>query len=249
MRYTIWEIARAATAAPTFFAPMKLAEGTEVNLYIDGGFGAANPSLEGYKSVREASGREPRVVVSVGSGASRQREIQKTVIFRYTDLVNFPRRLGANAEKVHNALMKFELERSLDYYARLNVEEGLGDIKLDEWRGKRGRDTLSLIHEKTNEYLHLDSVRKSITETARALVETRRARASDPDLDQWERFCHGVEYVCPLVMCDDRGNIHRKRRELRRHLEDVHHTDSSEIETVLDQGKRFPLYDVNSKDE
>lgn len=236
MRYTIWEVARAANAASTYFAPMKLAEGTEVNLYLDGGFGATNPSLEGYKSVRQASGREPQIVVIVGSGASRQPEVQKTRVARYIEIV------FADAEKVHIALKR---ERSLDYYARLNVEVGLGD----EWKGKRGRDTLSLIYEKTNDYLRLDSVRKNIAETARALVETRRARASDPDLDQWERFCHGVEYVCPVVNCDDRDNIHRERRHLRRHLDDVHHTDTSEIETVLDRGKRFPLYELNSKDE
>ena len=245
MQYTIWEVARAATAAPTYFAPMKLVEGTETYLYLASEFRATNPSLEGNESVRQASGTEPRIVVSVGSGVKQLP--QRTGVARYIDTVGVTRRMVMNAEKAHQASMNLRLARLLDYYFRLNVEEGIGDIKLSEWRGKNGRDTLSLIHEKTNDYLHLDSVRKSLVETARALVETRRARASD--LDRWERFCHGVEYVCPIINCDDSGNTHRERRDLRRHLEDVHHTDSSEMETVLDQGKRFPLYDVNSKDD
>ncbi|KAL9063876.1 MAG: hypothetical protein Q9161_009226 [Pseudevernia consocians] len=230
-QYTIWEVVRAATAATTYFAPMNLGKGTEANEYIDAGFGAYNPSLEAYYSVRGVSGKAPQMVVSVGSGANRRLRPPKYV------------------DKAHLELRELESKKELNYYARLNVEEGIGDMKLDEWRGKYGTDTLTQIHAKTSDYLRSDSVKQSIVETARILVETRRARAFDPDSDHWERFCHGVEYVCTVIDCTDKGKTHRNRRDLRCHLEGVHHVPSSEIETVLDRGKRFPLYDVNSKAE
>ena len=246
-QYTIWEVVRAATAVPTYFAPMILGKGTEANEYIDAGFGAYNPSLEAYYSVRGVSGKAPQMVVSVGSGANRRLRPQSTSVT--TSRTSSTGLEAEYAERAHLELTELESKKELNYYARLNVEEGIGDMKLDEWRGKHGRDTLMQIVEKTEDYLRSDSVKKSIIETARILVETRRARAFDPDSDHWERFCHGVEYVCIVFNCTDKGKIHRKRRDLRCHLEDVHHIRSSEIETVLDRGKRFPLYDVNSKAE
>ena len=222
-QYKIWEVVRAATAAPTYFAPMNLGKGTEANEYIDAGFGTYNPSLEAYYSVRGVSGKAPQMVLSVGSGAHRRLRPQSTIVNTFrTSSTGFQAKY---ADKAHLELSELESKKELNYYARLNVEEGIGDMKLDEWQGKHGRDTLMQIVEKTEDYLRLHSVKKSIVETARILVETRRARAFDPDSDHWERFCHGVV------------------------KEDVHHIHSSEIETVLDRGKRFPLYDVNSKAE
>lgn len=117
-------------------------------------------------------------------------------------------------------------------------------MKMDEWKGRHGIDTLKFIHEQTEKYLHLDQVKNDIAEAARRLVEARRARAST---DHWERFCHGVEYVCTVIGCKD--NIHGDRTDLRLHLEDVHQIGSSRIETVLDRGKRFPLYAGKGKDD
>ena len=111
---------------------------------------------------------------------------------------------------------------------------------------KHVEETLEFIREKTRKYLDSDSVKQEITEAARVLVETRRTRAST---DHWEYFCHGVEYVCTMIRCPDSSSVYRKRDELRRHLEAVHRMEASTIETVLDQGKRFPLYETMSKDD
>ena len=157
----------------------------------------------------------------------------------------YPKSLGRSpafyyADTAHS-VMKSREDRA--YYSRLRVK-GLGGIKWDEWKGKHGIDTLKFIREQTERYLHLDQVKNDIAEAARRLVEARRARAST---DHWERFCHGVEYICTVIGCKD--NIHGDRTDLRRHLEDVHQIDSSIIETVLDRGKRVPLYAGKGKDD
>lgn len=198
--------------------------------YRDGGYGGfRNPTVEGYNSIRGTNGNDPGMVISLGSGAFPYPGRGPAGV---SNLLNRGRELGDDAEATH-AVMK-SLEKP--YYSRLNVQ-GFDGMKMDEWKGKHGNDTLKSIREQTERYLHLDQVRNDIAEAARRLVEARRARAST---DHWERFCHGVEYICTVIGCKD--NIHGDRTDLRRHLEDVHQIDSSRIETVLDRGKRFPLY-------
>lgn len=153
---------------------------------------------------------------------------------------------AAYSESFYDGDRKFAVEsQGHDNYTRLNVQEGLDDISLDEWKGKHGIDTLRLIREKTEDYLRSDDVKRQLADTARVLVKARRERAST---DRWERFCHGTEYVCTVINCIDSDVIHRERGNLRRHLEEVHQLDLFSIETVLDQGRRFPLHSAKGKD-
>lgn len=192
--------------------------------------GITNPSFKGYNSIRETDGEVSDISISLGSGDSPYLK-SPLGIDPAISLITLNR----------DADMKSREGRT--YYSRLSVQ-GLGVMKMDEWKGKHGIDTLKFIREQTERYLNFYLVKKSIAEAARRLVEARRARAST---DHWERFCHGVEYICTVIGCKD--NIHGDRTDLRRHLEDVHQIDSSRIETVLDRGKRFPLYAVKGKDD
>ena len=235
----MWEVVRATTAAPTYLAPMRLRDGDEAAEYVDGGFGTNNPSLEGYHSAREASGRNLSLILSIGAGAV-QNHTTTSVTSLARDLVstNDPGRWDLIAANVDLKMMDLKTSGGLDDYCRLNVEEGLSDMALDEWKGRHGKKTLRLIRERTEEYLRLPRVKDDIAKAARTLVETRRARAST---DHWERFCNGVEYVCTVTNCSDSGNVHRERGDLRRHLEDVHHIDPSTIIAVLNRGRRYRL--------
>ena len=235
---------RATTAAPTYFAPMRLREGLESASYLDGALININPSVEGSSHVREVSGEKLGLVISIGSGASREVSQSRSGVQKYRGLP-FSQDWALNAETAHQEMkmMQSVKDQEISYYDRFNVEENLGGMALDEWKGKHGRDTLRLIHKRTKRYLDSESVKSSITKAAQKLVEIRRARAST---DHWESFCHGVEYACPVIRCKDGGKTHRKRKDLRHHLEDAHRIDSSRIETVLDQGKRFPFYSHDS---
>lgn len=201
-----------------------------------------NPTIKGSVSITETSGNVPGTVINLGSGAFPYPNPPDGGTDIFLNLLNRVRELGNDEEACH-AVMKSLVVEGRAYYSRLNVQ-GLDNMRMDEWKGKHGIDTLKFIREQTEKYLHLDQVKNDIAEAARRLVEARRARAST---DHWERFCHGVEYICTVIGCKD--NIHGDRTDLRRHLEDVHQIDSSRIETVLDRGKRFPLYAGKGKDD
>ena len=229
----IWQVLRASTAAPTYFASLKLSssEGIEVECRDGGCLRLTNPSIVAYNSIRDKDGEVPKIVISLGSGALPQpRNPPGRGPASSFNILKRVRELGIDAEATHAAM---ESRGGRTYYSRLNVQ-GLGGMEMDEWKGKQGSDTLKLIREQTEKYLRLDHVKKDITKAARMLVEARRARAST---DHWGRYCHGVEYVCNVISCKD--NTHGDRADLRRHLVDVHQIDSSRIETVLDRGKRF----------
>ena len=174
-------------------------------------------------------------------------------------------RMTINSEKIHlNMLRQTHINNMLrhnrlrqtyhsmlqtteDYakYFRLNVEHGLGTVTFDKWKGKKGDKTLPLIRTKTEEYLKSPDVKRDIAEIAKQLVEVRRQRSTwEPDLDRWERFCHGVEYACPVSTCSDGAKRHKARRSLRDHLKEIHSIEPDELEPLLDEGKRFPLDEV-----
>ena len=250
--YTIWQVARAATAAPMYFAPITLREGIEAGVYYSSALVETNPSSEGYVSVRQASGNGPASVISIGSGANTVHEMGQgrrsttTNIARYRQLLQYSGLLRPRtANNVHLEMRHRQSTQGLNFYNRFNVEVGIAFIRQNLWYGNHGNKTLKYIRKVTESYLSSETVKKEITEAARVLVETRRARATT---DHWEYFCHGVEYVCTMTRCPDSSKVYRKRDELRRHLEDFHHLDLSTIETMLDRGKRFPLYEAKSKD-
>ena len=146
---------------------------------------------------------------------------------------------------VHAQMENIRSTQGLNFYNRLNVRDELVDIPWGQMDGKDVKRLLEYIREDTRKYLESDSARKDITEAARILVKTRRARATT---DHWEYFCNGVEYVCTMIRCPDSDSMFRKPDDLRRHLEDVHRMEASKVESALDEGKRFPLYEAKGKD-
>ena len=134
----IWEVARATSAAPTYFEPIKI-DGLE---YLDGGFGANNPSNELYREVRKmhnGSTKAVRILISVGTGVndSSTRFSDKTGLSRYLNYVNFMKKWMTDSEETHGAMKETAGKEEFNYY-RFNVDRGVGDMKLDEWktRGK-----------------------------------------------------------------------------------------------------------------
>ncbi len=69
--FTMWETARAASAAPTYFRPYKLKSGVKNEYYslIDGGVYANNPAMCAYSEAKAVYGEESDIMlVSLGTG-------------------------------------------------------------------------------------------------------------------------------------------------------------------------------------
>ena len=131
----IWQVARATSAAPTYFKP-PIIDGLE---YVDGGFGANNPCAEIYEEVRSMNNNSKRcasIVLSIGTGKNNEsRRVKGTGFQRYLNYLNFARKWASDSEQTHLAMLKAKNEQNFDYF-RLNVEEGLDVMKLDEWRAR-----------------------------------------------------------------------------------------------------------------
>lgn len=244
--YPIWKVARATSAAPTYFKAVKLKEDDEKFEFIDGGFGANNPSLEAYRSVKQLSKNDSEAVstlISIGTGKSLEAEVNPSAGYRlYLRYANAAIKWASQSETVHENLL--ETTQGKADYCRLNVEHGLGKMKLDTWKGKKGRETLDWIQAKTGEYLSSDATKIQIRETAQRLVKIRRERASQPNSDRWERFCHGVEYACCQEGCTN-GERYKEEQDLARHLKHDHKMQRGDKDTqsLIQKGKRYPLYE------
>ena len=131
----IWQVARATSAAPTYFRP-PIIDGLE---YVDGGFGANNPCVEIYEEVRRMNNNSKKsasTILSIGTGRNNEaRRFKGTGFQRYLNYLNFARKWASDSEQTHLAMLKAKEEVNFKYF-RLNVEEGLDLMKLDEWRAR-----------------------------------------------------------------------------------------------------------------
>ena len=244
--YPIWQVGRATSAAPTYFKAMKIREDDDKFEFVDGGFGTNNPSEEVYRSVKQMSNNSRtavRTLVSIGTGKNNEVVHLGRGYQKYLSYLNAAVKWASDSERIHGTVYGMA-QGNADYF-RLNVEEGIGSMKLDAWKGTHGRKTLQQLNDATEAYLSTDSAQEILRNSARMLVQTRRARAYHTNVDfqdQWERFCHGVEYACGQPDCTAERKA--KRRELRRHIEKAHHiNDEAKIERLLEEGKRYPLYE------
>ena len=107
--------------------------------YVDGGFGANNPCAEIYEEVRRMNNNSRRcvsIILSIGTGKNNEaRRFKGTGFQRYLNYANFARKWASDSEKTHEAMLKAKSEVRFNYL-RLNVEEGLDHMKLDEWRAR-----------------------------------------------------------------------------------------------------------------
>ena len=139
----IWEVARATSAAPSYFKEVEI----EGRLYLDGGFGANNPCVEIFEEVRKLSNynsASTKTVISIGTGMHKNQRIQtrrrRTKIFLYDEFgkfihyLNFARKWATNSENIHIDMLRRKQGLHHLKYERFNVEDGLDDMKLDEWK-------------------------------------------------------------------------------------------------------------------
>lgn len=122
---TIWQIARATSAATTFFKSIQL--GRDRIEFIDAGFGYNNPTeilIE--EAEKQFPGQQLRVL-SIGTGLGSVVTIEDS----RRSIIKALSKMASESTKVANRLDTKDDDRG--YYYRFNVERGLDDVALSDY--------------------------------------------------------------------------------------------------------------------
>jgi hypothetical protein len=221
----IADVARATTAAPTFFRP-KVINGQK---FLDGGFctQANNPSQEAYNEILLMHGNNQEavaLVVSIGTGKLRNSTpFPKTnsMFGKYKATISYAVHAASDSERTHQS-MEQRMASTHHPYERFNVDGGLDQIKLGDWKTSSQRGsanpvnvTLQTIENATRAYCAQREVRKRLERTAQMLVKNRQERSRT---QHWDFAATGSRYHCTIDHCLQSSTMHTDRETLIEHL-------------------------------
>ncbi|KAL9011734.1 MAG: hypothetical protein Q9173_003442 [Seirophora scorigena] len=228
--FEIWQVARATSAAPSYFKSTRLFD----YRYDDAAVNINNPSLEMYKEVGLLSKAHEfiEILLSLGTGNAKG----NTTKARHA----LQKELNDISDLVHQKIKEARKQDDFTYY-RWDVQDGLQDVRLDEWKPiESGEITRERIGRATNRYLESPDVRVQIRNCADVLVHARLLRAQTM---RWEMYATGTRYRCPIPTCADQSSRFQNRNDLMDHLQTEHGKappdaeNFQEIQTLLDQGR------------
>jgi hypothetical protein len=130
---TVWQAARATSAAPTFFDPLKVGNMTTLR---DGGLRNNNPVMEAMDEIESEFGvtdADIACLVSIGTGISKTEFFHddlKSVAEACAKIATETEETEATFRRVHAALGKPLHER----YFRFEVDQGLQEMGMEEWK-------------------------------------------------------------------------------------------------------------------
>ncbi|CAD6444280.1 5eb779df-f889-406e-96ec-73632c2f676e [Sclerotinia trifoliorum] len=213
----IWQIARATTAAPTYFKPSQINK----ERFVDGGYGYNNPTLRAFSEVEQVHGEgTTALILSIGTGRPTKvapiARKDSGLINRYRQMIKYTAATTTDSEPIHEHVKGLTSGRCT--YERLNVDGGLGDINLGEWRIHNKKNmTLETIREQTLAYLDQPEVSIRMEKVAKMLVKNRQERSRTP---RWDIVATGHRYHCPEGC--DKEMIFTREDDLRAHLCGAH---------------------------
>ncbi len=212
--FEVWEVARAATAAPLYFEPMKI-ESTmpdKYTLFTDGGFGISNNPVRDAKIEIEKLHGDTSIGIVVSVGTARKNREERKVAFWSTiaRLARYSIEMTTCPETNHDHMqhesttLNEDERRKFSYY-RLNHPGGL-QTELDEWKPKKNRfrskaagtKTIDTITNVFNAWAKDIANRQEFQACAAKLVARRRLRK---DTLGWEQYATGARYECREINC------------------------------------------------
>ena len=164
---TIWEAARATSAAPTFFKRIKIGPPTSGVEYVDAGLGYNNPVKEVIAEAVRVFGEEAHVacVVSIGTGQVENANFVKPGHFQNwfpLDLVSALKNIAMDSGKTAEE-MNIKYGKMPGIYYRFDVDRGLQSISLEEWK------QLGAVRAHTGNYMRLEAINREIDHAVKAL--------------------------------------------------------------------------------
>ena len=183
----IWQVARATSAAPTFFSPIEIDD----VLYGDGGTGWNNPTKEAIAEVRNIWPTRPiGIVISIGTGLEEPLQLRDKstklpkLAQSFLDntspkhafqlaVAEYAVQCLTSCEMVDREIAEHPDRDILDgNYFRLNVLQGMATIGLAEW------DKLNEMIALTNRYMEHGEMRMRKRKMAKLLRHPQRASLS-----------------------------------------------------------------------
>ncbi|OBT71251.1 hypothetical protein VF21_09480 [Pseudogymnoascus sp. 05NY08] len=165
---TIWEAARATSAAPTFFKRIYIGDVGIEEEFIDAGMGCNNPVRYLVEEAINEFGPDRKVdcIISIGTGKSMAAGFKAPGIFQRAvplDLIKVMKKMATDSE-AEASRMKDRLRNCHGLYHRLNVEQGLELVSLQEW------EKLGEVKTHTEAYLRDKTIKQEIGVIVDALV-------------------------------------------------------------------------------
>ncbi|KAF8538287.1 acyl transferase/acyl hydrolase/lysophospholipase [Trichophaea hybrida] len=171
----IWQAARATSAAPTFFKRIKIGGQHAEIEYIDGGIGFNNPVQQVLDEAHTIHENRPvDCILSVGTGRALTVGLPQPDTFQKllpTYIITVLKRLATDSERTSREVEK-RYRSTPGVYFRFNVEQGLQNITLEEWK-KIGEVTTHTI-----QYLQEVKVSQEVDNLVNILAGMSGARSS-----------------------------------------------------------------------
>lgn len=188
--HQIWEVARATSAAPTFFPPIHLDD----KVFVDGGITANNPTQEALREVAFLHGElSGTCVVSIGSGISNDSPLPASLLsgkrmgFTHSKETVRVLRAALTQTELTNTDVNFEASMNTGFaYFRFNTMNER-DIRLDDWDAS-GR-TRTEIELSTKNYFESEDVKAQMRQCASAIVAKMAG--------SFHSFAGNVHYLVP----------------------------------------------------
>ncbi|CAD0047936.1 unnamed protein product [Aureobasidium pullulans] len=162
---TIWQAARATSAAPTFFKQLVIGN----HQFIDGGLGSNNPCRVLLKECQQIYRKKPgctvSCIISIGSGMPKNIGISELNGIGFSwlrDVVKTLSGMATDCEAINEEVATW-FKATPNLYYRFNVEQGLQDVEMDK------HEKLNIVTAKTEGYLSKDVQQERLVQAAKAL--------------------------------------------------------------------------------
>ncbi|KAF2175094.1 hypothetical protein K469DRAFT_81105 [Zopfia rhizophila CBS 207.26] len=186
---SIWEAARATSAAAVFFDPIEVGR----QKYVDGATGFNNPVevvLEEAVSIWPDAVSRIQCLVSIGTGASELRDFGDNL----KEVINTLKAISTETEETEKRFFKNHKHLGVgDRYFRFNVDKGLGGVGLDE------HQKVDKVEAATEAYLEGLRVKQAVE----AFIAARAPQNSPVKADVKESYLRWLEYIDPLKSHND----------------------------------------------
>jgi hypothetical protein len=133
---TIWETLRATTAHPDMFKSIEIGDRNLRESFVASAMGCANPIEHVLAEAKLVyPNRRVACIVSIGPGHARTIRIPKLDLFHRifpTNVIAAMRDIATDSEQIAQRMAR-RFQGSDGVYFRLNVDQGMQDVRLGDW--------------------------------------------------------------------------------------------------------------------